>query len=92
MGAVMGVSNFVLHSAATGFLIDPSSPDSGLIGTSIAELPVWSAVRTAAHIARPGGTWADYEPGLAVSYSFSVGATTIPAGYEAFRGHYTKVL
>jgi Ca2+-binding RTX toxin-like protein len=84
MGAVMGVPNFVLHSAATGFLIDPSSPDSGLIGTSIAELPVWSAVRTAAHIARPGGTWADYEPGLAVSYSFSVGATTIPAGYEAF--------
>jgi Ca2+-binding RTX toxin-like protein len=77
-------TQFVLHSAATGFTLDPSSPDSGLIGTTINGLPVWSAYQTATHIVRPGGTWADYAPGLDVSYSFSVGATTIPAGYEAF--------
>jgi Ca2+-binding RTX toxin-like protein len=80
----MAISQFLLNGAATGFLLDPSSPDSGLIGTSINGLPVWSAYQTAAHIARPGGTWADYAASMDVSYSFSVGATTIPAGYEAF--------
>jgi Ca2+-binding RTX toxin-like protein len=83
-GTYVPTSQFVLHSAATGFTLDPSSPDSGLIGTSISGLSVWSAYQTAAHIVRPGGTWADYAPAMDVSYSFSVGATTIPAGYEAF--------
>jgi Ca2+-binding RTX toxin-like protein len=77
-------NQFVLNALATGFILDPSSPDSGQIGTTIDGLPVWSAYQTAAHIARPSGTWTDYAPGMRVSYSFNVGATTLPEGYEAF--------
>jgi Ca2+-binding RTX toxin-like protein len=77
-------SQFVLNSAATGFLLDPSSPDSGLIGTTINLLPVWSAYQTAQHIARPDGTWADFEPALVVTYSFQVGRANIAAGIESF--------
>ncbi len=66
-----------------GFLLDPSNPASGLVGTTLAGLPVWSAYETAAHITRPSGSWANWNPNLQVSYSFGVGAT-LPAGYEAF--------
>jgi Ca2+-binding RTX toxin-like protein len=69
---------------ANGFLLDPSSPESGLIGTRLNGLAIWSAYQTAAHISQPGGTWADHAPGMNVSYSFGVGATIIPEGYEAF--------
>ena len=53
---------------ALGFLLDPSSPLSGLVGTTLSGLPVWSAYETAAHIARPAGTWADYHDDLQVTY------------------------
>jgi Ca2+-binding RTX toxin-like protein len=79
----MPKTNFTLNAAATGFLLDPSSPDSGLVGTTINNLPVWTAYQTAAHIVRPGNTWVDFAPGMVVTYSFGVGVT-LPAGYEAF--------
>ncbi|MDZ7858763.1 LamG-like jellyroll fold domain-containing protein [Sphaerotilus sp.] len=66
-----------------GFLLDPSNPASGLVGTTLSGLPVWSAYETAAHIARPGSSWADFHPDLLVTYTFGVGAT-LPTGYEAF--------
>lgn len=66
-----------------GFLLDPSSPESGLVGTTIGGLPVWSAYRTAAHITRPGGSWADVTTDLAVSFSFGEDVV-LPSGYEAF--------
>ncbi|MCW1917291.1 M10 family metallopeptidase C-terminal domain-containing protein [Rhodobacter sp. KR11] len=70
---------------AQGFLIDPSSPASGKIGTTIGGLAVWSAVQTAAHLVRPWGTWTD----LTVSYSFGETAT-LPAGYEPFSSAMAK--
>lgn len=66
-----------------GFLLDPSHPASGLVGTLLGGLPVWSAYETAMHIARPYGSWANWNPDLKVTYSFGVGAT-LPSGYEAF--------
>jgi Ca2+-binding RTX toxin-like protein len=79
----MTTNTFTLNPFATGFTLDPSHPDSGLVGMNLNELPVWTAYQTAAHLARPGNSWADYAPGLVVTYSFGVGVT-LPAGYEAF--------
>ena len=66
-----------------GFLLDPSNPASGLVGTTLSGLPVWSAYETAAHIVRPGSSWADFHTDLLVTYSFGIGAA-LPTGYEAF--------
>ena len=66
-----------------GFLLDPSNPASGLVGTTLSGLPIWSAYETAAHIVRPGSSWADFHSDLLVTYTFGVGAT-LPTGYEAF--------
>ncbi|NBZ88603.1 LamG-like jellyroll fold domain-containing protein [Stagnihabitans tardus] len=74
---------------AQGFLIDPSSPASGLIGTTIGGLAVWSAVQTASHLTRPWGSWAVTGTDLVVSYSFGETAT-LPAGYEAFASDMAK--
>ncbi|MEL6700300.1 MAG: hypothetical protein AAFO58_01270, partial [Pseudomonadota bacterium] len=53
--------------------IDPSSGESGLVGT-IADngLPIWSAYQTAQHIANFTSTWADDgdDPGTATEVTF----------------------
>lgn len=52
--------------------IDPSSTDSGLIGTAINGLDIWSAYRTAQHIARFSSTYADDgdDPGTSTEVTF----------------------
>ena len=74
---------------AQGFLIDPSSPASGLVGTAIGGLAVWSAVQTATHLTRPWGSWAVTGNDLVVTYSFGETAT-LPSGYEAFASEMAK--
>lgn len=70
-----GIDTFATVSAGTDYTLDPSSPESGEVGT-IADngLPIWSAYETAAHLVRPGGTWADHaydqSGGITISYSF----------------------
>ncbi len=52
--------------------VDPSSTESGLIGTAINGLDIWSAYRTAQHIARFSSTYADDgdDPGTSTEVTF----------------------
>lgn len=48
--------------------LDPSNPGSGQIGTDPdTGKPIWSATRTAAHIVRPGNSWANGNDDLPVT-------------------------
>jgi Ca2+-binding RTX toxin-like protein len=74
---------------AQGFLLDVSNPASGLVGTSIAGFPIWSDIQTAAHIARPTGTWADFTSDLVLTYTFDPSQVT--TGHAAFDAGYQLV-
>ena len=54
------------------FGLDPSSQESGQIGSVIDGLPIWSAYQTAQHIARFSSTYADDgdDPGTSTQVSF----------------------
>ncbi|MCI4662572.1 MAG: M10 family metallopeptidase C-terminal domain-containing protein [Neomegalonema sp.] len=72
-------------SATPLFTLDPSNPDSGLIGTSINGLPVWSAEETAAHIARPYGDWTLYtDETVTVTYSFPTDSDINSTDFDDF--------
>lgn len=57
------------------YSLDPSSPESGMVGTTADNgKEIWSAYESAAHIARGYGSWADFgydiTDGIVISYSF----------------------
>lgn len=54
--------------------IDPSSLESGSIGTTINDYDIWSAYQTAQHIARAGTDWFA-DGNTTITYSFSDAAT-----------------
>lgn len=63
--------------------IDPSNPDSGLVGTTADNgKPIWSAFQVAAHMTRPWGVWTEIDESLTVTFSFPT-ADNIEEGYEA---------
>ncbi len=76
---------------AQGFLLDPSNPESGLVGTTIDGAPIWSATQTATHIARPSGNWTNVNGNdLTVTYTFDASQIS-GAGYAAFDAGYQAV-
>lgn len=62
--------------------LDPSSAISGLIGTDINDMPIWSAYQSAAYIARAGTDWLAGGD-MTVTYSFS-DAANIGEGFTVF--------
>lgn len=73
----------MLQLDAQGLPLDPSRPVSGLVGTKLNPLPVWSAYEATALLARANGTWAVSSPGLVVIYWFC-GTQAIAEGCEPF--------
>ncbi|MEM1302292.1 MAG: M10 family metallopeptidase C-terminal domain-containing protein, partial [Pseudomonadota bacterium] len=74
-----------VREGETSYDIDPSSTESGLIGSALNGLDIWSAYRTAQHIARFSSTYADDgdDPGTSteVTYRFQDAASAGGANY-----------